>query len=240
MKVESDTVCTNVYTTYAHVIYDLLVKPQTEPFPFAVARRQAAGTPPASEAIFAATRELLRDASFTDLTVADILRRASISRTTFYRNFTSKHAVVSGLLGLVEAEFLDVMRPWFRRDAEVPEVALRASLAAVAATWGEHRPTMRASSEHWHGDPEIGAKWTAMMRRFSADIAKQIERERRSGAAPAGIPAEVLADHLVWGSERLYYLGGFGLFGPKLEHDAVEGILATWLGTIYGQVPVAR
>ncbi len=48
--------------------------------------------------IFAATESLLQHTPLGDLAVADILREADVSRTTFYKYFTSKAMVVSAML----------------------------------------------------------------------------------------------------------------------------------------------
>ena len=156
-----------------------------QPFPFAA--KAAAGSPSAIEqSIFDATEELLQSTSLEDLTVAQILERADISRTTFYRYFNSKHQVVSAMLQALQAELVDVMQPWFARADRSPEKALRAAIKAVAKVWARHRPVLRACSEHWHSDPEIGERWVAMMDRFTHDISRQIDRERKAGEAPKG------------------------------------------------------
>jgi len=191
-------------------------------------------TPSAIEqGIFEATEELLAEISLEELKVSDILERADVSRTTFYRYFTSKHQVVSAMLQALQAELVDVMRPWFGRGDRDPADAIRDAMEAVAEVWARHRPVLRASSEHWHAEAEIGERWVAMMDRFTSDISKQIDRERRAKVAPPGVSSRQLALHLTWGSERMLYLAGFGMCGPKLEQDAVDAIVATWLGTIY-------
>jgi AcrR family transcriptional regulator len=201
-------------------------------FPFA-AKVKGDGPSEIEQAIFGATEELLESTSLEDLTVADILERAGISRTTFYRYFTSKHHVVSAMLDTLQAELGGVMHPWYSRADAPPEKALRSAIAAVADVWARHRPVLRAASEHWHSDPEIGRRWVAMMDLFAADITKQIDRERTRGGAPKGLDSRQLALNLTWGSERTLYLAGFGIFGSRLEKDAVDTIVATWLGTIY-------
>jgi hypothetical protein len=125
------------------------------------------------------------------------------------------------------------MQPWFARGDRPADKAVRDALAAVADVWERHRPVLRACSEHWHAEPEIGERWVAMLDGFTADIARQIDRERKAGAAPKGLDSHQLALHLTWGSERMFYLGGFGMCGPRMEHDAVDGIVATWLGAVY-------
>jgi AcrR family transcriptional regulator len=201
--------------------------------PFAGRAAARAESSPVEDAVFAATEALLQTTAFADLTVAQILTEAGISRTTFYRYFTSKHTVVSALLGRLQAELVDVMQAWFARGERPPEAAIADALGAVADVWARHRPVLRASTENWHAEPEIGEPWVAMMDRFTADIARQIDRERATGAAPAGVGSEAIARTLVWGSERMLYLAGFGLYGEGMEQESVPALVAMWQGTIY-------
>jgi AcrR family transcriptional regulator len=204
----------------------------TRLFPFAVKAKKDAPSE-IERSIFEATEDLLQSISFDELTVAHILERAGISRTTFYRYFTSKHLVVSAMLDELQAELVDVMRVWVQRADRAPEKALSDAMTAVADLYTRHRPVLRAGSENWHSDPEIGERWVRMMDRMSADIAQQIEHERKRGSAPGGVDSRSLARCLIWGSERAFYLAGYGHLGAKLERDAVDVIVATWLGSIY-------
>lgn len=198
---------------------------------------RAAPRPPAvtgtERAIFAAAEELLVDVSPAELTVADLLAKAGSSRTTFYRYFTSKYSVIAGMLQQLRGELAGVMAPWVERGERAPEPALRDALMAVADVWARHRSTLRAAGESWRAIEEIGAPWVAMMDRFTADVAAQIDRERAAGAAPPGPESAVVAQTLVWSSERMLHLGGLGKCGPGLERGAVEGLVVIWLGAIY-------
>ena len=194
----------------------------------------APGRSLAEQAVFTATEQLLRSTSIGELSVAQVLKQADVSRTTFYRYFTSKHAVVSAMLEALQSELVDVMRPWTRRGDREPQAALTDALRAVAGVWADHRPILRASTENWHAEPEVGKPWVAMMDRFTADVAGQVRRERDAGAAPAGVDATDLARTLVWSSERMLYLAGFGMTGDGDEQGVVEALVAMWLGTIYG------
>jgi len=183
--------------------------------------------------VFAATEALLQRMAIGELTVADILTEAKISRTTFYKYFTSKGMVVSAMLRACRVELLDVSRPWTKRGKRPPEDALHETISSVAKVWARHRPVLRASSESWHSESEIGQEWVAMMDDFVDDITRQINRERKSGVAPAGADSKQIAIHLAWGGERLFYLAGFGLCGPGLESDVVDTMVAVWLAAIY-------
>ncbi|MGH2937909.1 MAG: TetR/AcrR family transcriptional regulator [Solirubrobacterales bacterium] len=185
--------------------------------------------------IFDATEQLLTETSLDALTVAEILEKADVSRTTFYRYFSSKHQVVSALLASLQLEMVDMMQPWYTRDVQPPLEALNASITAVAAVWERHRPVLRACSENWHSDPEIGERWVQMMDRFVAGVSERIEHERQLGLAPKGASSHRIALALTWGSEQQLYLAGFGMYGPNLERDAVDTLVSIWLGSIYHQ-----
>jgi AcrR family transcriptional regulator len=183
--------------------------------------------------IFSATEGLLQHTPLGDLAVADILLEADVSRTSFYKYFTSKAMVVSAMLRTCQAELRDVMGPWSGRGGRPADQALREALDAVAKVWGRHRPVLRAGSESWHAEPEIGPQWIAMMDYFTESIGRQITRERKAGVAPDGVDSLQIARHLAWGGERLLYLAGFGMYGDGYESEVVDAMVAIWLGAIY-------
>jgi TetR/AcrR family transcriptional regulator, ethionamide resistance regulator len=202
-------------------------------YPFAVKAESARPTSNVELGVFSATESLLQHTPLGDLAVADILTEADVSRTTFYKYFTSKAMVVSAMLLACQAELRDVMRPWSTRGARPADEALREAMDAVAKVWGRHRPVLRAGSESWHSEPEIGQRWVAMMDYFIEDISRQITRERKAGLAPPGVDSLQIARHLAWGGERLLYLAGFGIYGKRYEGDVVDAMVAIWLGAIY-------
>jgi AcrR family transcriptional regulator len=201
-------------------------------FPF-LSKPAVKSTSAVEESVLSATEKLLEEMSFADLTVADILRAAGVSRTTFYRYFTSKEMVISTFLQAHYSDFVHLMQPWFGRGDREPVDVLREAMLGSAQTWARHRPIMRACSESWHTGQDVGQWYATLLAGFARDVGVQITRERETGCAPAGIDSDKLALGLVWGTERMYYLSSFGLFGPGLEYDVVEPVVAVWLGAIY-------
>src|ERR1700757_1430011 len=132
--------------------------------------RAHAGSSATEQAVFTATEELLDEVPLQDLSVAQIISRAGVSRATFYFYFSSKYAVVSGLLARVMDEIYDVMQPFVRRQGSGSAVAvepLRESLTAAAEVWCAHRAPLRAVMEHWHAVPELRTLWLDVVKRFS-------------------------------------------------------------------------
>jgi AcrR family transcriptional regulator len=197
--------------------------------------RSHAGTSETELAIFAATERLLSEVPLHELSVAQIIAAAEISRATFYFYFSSKFAVVSGLLARVMDEIFEVVQPFTRRDDEIsPEEALRHSLTGATLLWKSHRPAMRAIHEHWNTTPELRALWLGVVQRFTDAVAAEIDRERDSGLAPDGASSRQIASALLWGTERCLYVAGLGVDADLPdEQQTLEPLLALWVGGLY-------
>jgi AcrR family transcriptional regulator len=199
--------------------------------------RNHQGTSDAEAAIFAATERLLADVPLHDISVADIIAEAQVSRGTFYFYFSSKFAVVNGLLSKVMDEIYDVVRPFVERERdEAAEATLRRSLESAVEVWAAHRPALRATHEHWHAVPELGERWLSVLERFTDAVAAQIDRERAAGVAPQGPDSRQLAASLLWSTDRILYVAAIGadedLPGEK---DVVDVLVRIWLGALYGE-----
>jgi AcrR family transcriptional regulator len=198
--------------------------------------RAHGGTSETEGAIFEATERLLVEVPLHDLSVAQIIEEAGVSRATFYFYFSSKFAVVTGLLAQVMEEIYEVVQPFTaREDGTAPEVALRQSLEASTALWAAHRPALRAVTEHWHEFDELRALWLSVVQRFTLAVAAEIDRERKAGIAPPGPDSRQVAAALIWGTERCLYVAGLGVDEniPR-EQDLVEPLMSLWLGGLYG------
>src|SRR5919204_2167621 len=93
--------------------------------------RSHQGTTDAETTIFAATERLLSEVPLHDISVADIISEAQISRATFYFYFSSKYAVVTGLIAAVMEEVAQAIAPSLRREDAMEALGLR--LEAMAA-----------------------------------------------------------------------------------------------------------
>lgn len=190
----------------------------------------------AAASILEATARLLASQSFNDISVAQILTEAKISRATFYFYFASKFSVLSGLLEAAMNDIFDTVQPFLARSPEdSPTVALQRSIGAVTHAWHRHRRVLQAANDHWHSEPELGSLWLAIVERFVAAGALEIERERAAGMITSTVPSRTLASTLFWGTERVLYIAGLGI-EPALadEESAVDALVAMWRGTLYG------
>jgi AcrR family transcriptional regulator len=198
--------------------------------------RAHGGTSETELAVFTATERLLADVPLHDLSVADIIGEAGISRATFYFYFSSKYAVVSGLLARVMGEIYEVVQPFVQRSTDVePQAALRNSLQSAVALWASHRPALRAIHENWNATDELRSLWTSVVEQFTLAVAAELDRERKSGLAPAGPDSKSLAAALLWGTERCLYVAGLGVDARlPSETETLEPLMAIWTGAMYG------
>ena len=192
----------------------------------------------ARDALLASAERLLGDRKIADLTVADVLVEAKVSRASFYFYFASKIDLVIALGEQVIGEVEEAATPWLERGELEPADALRAAVRGSLGVWQSHGAVLRAIAESWHASPELGDLWGGFVQRFVARARTQIERERAAGLAPAGGPdAGALAASLIWMNERAFYLWSAEAEPALADPEAVvETLTAIWVGAVYGSV----
>lgn len=196
------------------------------------------GTSGAEQQILLATERLLETTPLTELSVAQILTEANVSRATFYFYFSSKYGPVTALLAaMVDRIFERVPLFTGGTDTEVGPELLNKGLAGAAGVFRDHRVILRATVEHWHSVPELRVLWLEIMERFAAAFAEQIDQQRAAGLAPPGPQSRALATALTWSSERLLYMAGLGVLPDLPDEDRTLPVIQSiWQGAIYGVV----
>lgn len=185
--------------------------------------------------MFAATEKLLETIPLHELSVAQIIEAAELSRASFYHYFSNKHDVVTALMTAIFRDMYsetsdELTAPWTD-----PGTTLRHTLKAAMETWFAHRAVIGAVLENQHAVPDLAAVWSAVSEPFRATLTLQIQRERDLGRAPDGIPADAVAALAIAGAERIFYVGATGS-DDKLKTPAqrLDGIVAVALAAIYG------
>lgn len=200
-------------------------------------RAPAHDRPDTRSLIIDATERVLEREPLHDLTVAQVIAAAGVSRGTFYSYFASKFEVLAALLERTMEEMYDLLTPFVERPAGVSrEAAIGEVLSSSTRLWRRHRVVFRATHQHWHAVPELREQWLAMVERFTAAIAAELEREIAAGAASAGIDARQRAAAVLWATEHLLHIAGTGVDDDLPSEDAILGTLeALWTGTLYGE-----
>lgn len=184
-------------------------------------------------AIYRATEKLLSDYRFDDLSVAQIIEEAGLSRASFYHYFSSKLGVIAGLLVSVMDEMFEIAAPFMLRPGATITESLRMSMQAAIDVWTGHRILLRVVMENWASSEELEAQWCGALDRFAQRIADEIDHERAAGRLPEGLPSIDLAASLVWSTERCLYIAGRAQsVVPAHERAEVEVLVTIWSGTL--------
>jgi AcrR family transcriptional regulator len=190
------------------------------------------------QAILQTAEQLLGLRSLAEISVDDLAQGAGISRSAFYFYFSSKAAVVLSLVDRVVEQVASLREGALGKLAGDPSVAWREGIAGFYATFGAHRPVIRAVNELGATNAEARALWSGVMDGWVEQIAKLIEAERARGVASAlGGPARDLATALVRMNERVLQTIFLGEAPAVQEAVVIDTLTHVWVSAIYGGPP---
>jgi AcrR family transcriptional regulator len=197
--------------------------------------RGHSGTSEAETTILDAAERLLAEVPLHELSVAQIITEAKISRATFYFYFSSKFAVLTALVARVMDELLEASLAFRITADEKPARLLERRVEAATAVWTEHRAVLRATVENWNAFPELRTLWLGVMERLTEGIAREIDHERAAGTAVPGPDTRQLAAVLAWAIARCLYVAGLGVHDfMASEKETVTAITRLWVTAAYG------
>ena len=182
-------------------------------------------------AVLSATEDLLAEgASYSDLNIERIAKRAGISRTAFYFYFRDKRELLMRLTAEVNELLYQQADIWFSGAGE-PEPEMREALTNIAALYAEHGVLLRAIVEVSTYDEEVAQFWRGMLGRFVDASRRRIEAEQAAGRTGPHHP-HATAFALVWMTERTLYQQ-FVQGDPVAPDDLVEVMVRIWLRSVY-------
>ena len=177
--------------------------------------------------------EHLQESSFESINIADISRRAGVTRSAFYFYFESKAAAVAALVATLYDEMAGVSEH-LRSSTSTPEQRIDAFVTELFDVTERHRHLFVAMLEARGTSEAVREMWDADRVSFVEPLADMITAERDAGSAPTGPDPGALATMLLELNDRaLERL----VRGDSLTRDALaEAVSAIWLRTIYGEV----
>jgi AcrR family transcriptional regulator len=175
---------------------------------------------PATEArqrILAATRELLLDRPFAELTVGDVMARAGLTRTVFYRHFESLPQLAPELLPDSDDPLVDqVLRG-------SPEDLIDTMITGLVGLYAENGRWLRAIDAA-AADPDVAAE----LDRALVGPRRLLETLVSDAPHPPPNPREFAL--LLMATHRAYLLDKFGSGNDSQDNrqDAVAALAALW------------
>lgn len=181
--------------------------------------------------IIDAAHELLEDQPWSEISLEQIMQRAKLTRTAFYRHFEDRQLLLLALIDDVGLALDTVADPWEQGDGDPPG-ELGPSLRRLTDLYFNHGRLLRAIADAATQDPDLASFYTDLGRRLSESAARRIAADVEAGRSQVKDPEEVAAA-LVWMNER-YLLVRFGqtpLGDPERTAAALEEV---WQRTVYG------
>jgi AcrR family transcriptional regulator len=174
----------------------------------------------------------LREGSLDSINIADISRRAGVTRSAFYFYFENKASAVAALMEEMYDESFAAAEA-LRGDG-TPAQNIATMVRALFSTWDKHQHLFRAALDARATSATVRELWDSDRESFVPVLADLIESERAAGAAPPGTDATALASVLLELNDRM--LERLALGGPLDREQLVDAVTAVWLHTIYGEV----
>lgn len=165
-----------------------------------------------------ATRELLLDRPFGALTVGDVMARAGLTRTVFYRHFDTLAQMAPELLPDSEDPLLDQV---LRGPVEDLITAMVAGLVQLYADNGRWLRALAAAAD---ADPAVAAQ----LERALVGPRQLLERLVAEAPNPPEDPREFAL--LLMATHRAYLLDKFGAGAatPEGRREATAALLDLW------------
>ena len=196
--------------------------PTTIPRPTAAEAREAN-----RRRIVEAAADLVRESSYTKLTVGAVMERAGLERTIFYRHFDD-------LFELLRSTGREAIEELYAAQVALAETrldygprAVREAVELPVRVYERHGPILRAVSEAAGADEARAALQAPVRERFDELIAETLRGvERETGRSFADVNQTARALNLLAES---YLLDAFGR-GPRISVEtAVQTLSEIWV-----------
>ena len=157
--------------------------------------------------------------SLDSINIADISRRAGVTRSAFYFYFDNKASAVAALMeemydeSMVAADLL--------RGEGSPAERVEGMVRGLFGAWERHEHIYRAMYDARATSTTVRELWDSDRESFVPVVAQVIEAERAAGRAPAGTDATTVASVLLELNDRM--LERLALGGPVPRDELVDG-----------------
>jgi TetR/AcrR family transcriptional regulator, ethionamide resistance regulator len=180
--------------------------------------------------IVEATADLVRERSYADLSVREIMARAGIERTIFYRHFDDLGDLLLQIVGEAITQLYQAQVAMEAARVGPDPEAVRLALGATVEIYSRHGPSLRALTEAAATDPVIEAREAELRRGFDRLVEDMIHRGIAEGASPPPDPAE--SARALNRMVEAYLIESFGR-EPRVSNElALDTLADIWTGFV--------
>lgn len=185
-------------------------------------------------ALLESLEDLLQESGLDSINIADISRRAGVTRSAFYFYFESKHLAVAALMEQVYDGALVATQRFADPDL-APAERVRGMVTTLFDTVEAHTHLFRAMLEARGQSAAVRDMWDADRQSFVDLVADLVRTERSAGRAPDGPDADALAAMLLELNDRALERLTLGTLDRRTLEDAVVSI---WVRSIFATDPI--
>lgn len=175
----------------------------------------------------------LQEGSLDSINIADISRRAGVTRSAFYFYFENKAAAVAALMEELYDEIFAASRLLGSGDG-TPSSRITTMVTSLFEAVRRHEHLFAAMLEARATSETVREMWDADRLSFVEPLAEMIHAERAAGRAPDGPDPAALATVLLELNDRA--LERVVRAGTLSVDEQVDVVTTIWLRTIYGSV----
>lgn len=186
-------------------------------------------------ALLESLADLLQESGLEAIGIADIARRAGVTRSAFYFYFESKHVAVAALMEQVYAGAL-LATERLRDTTLAPAERVRAMVTTLVAAVEEQQHLFLAMLEARGRSATVRELWDADRTSFVDLVADVVRSERAAGRAPEGPDALALATLLLELNDRMLERLARG---DLPRDDLVDAAVSVWVRAVFAPDPAA-
>jgi AcrR family transcriptional regulator len=153
------------------------------------------------DVIDATVRCLAAGESVTSLGIQRICQEAGVARSAFYKNFADKTDLLRRVVADATADLFDTAHAWAAGGGG--KESMVAAHWNTVRVWREHAPLLRAYFEAAAYQPELAAIWDDRIEEIVTVMKERIDNGQRDGSVPDDLDAQMVAEFIVSGFERL-------------------------------------
>jgi AcrR family transcriptional regulator len=172
------------------------------------------------------------DASLDAINVADLSRRAGVTRSAFYFYFDNKAAAVAALMEEMYDDAWDAAE--LNGGDEAMQQRVTSAIRSIFQGWSRRTHLYRAMLEARATSAAVREQWDSFQESFVVVLAAVIEGERSSGVAPGGADPTAIATALLDLNDRTLERLVHAPEGFDWDQH-VEAVVHVWQNSIYGR-----
>jgi TetR/AcrR family transcriptional regulator, ethionamide resistance regulator len=181
--------------------------------------------------IVAAASDLIRERSYEELSVGDVMDRAGIGRTLFYRHFDDLAELLLRACREAIDEVYEAQRTLAGARTGDEEHLVRQAIEPPVDVYQRHGPLLRALNEAAASDEQVAAGQRDVRRQFDELVEEILRQVAHLSPMPLADPAETA--HALNLMNEAYLLDAFGREPRVSRETAVQTLTEIWAALIY-------